>query len=428
MNNGFEKVEAQALLHAVPSFPGLEDGGSAFVYEETLPPEVDAAAFKTNIETATGGRVEVDLETGTIRARGALSDYDRTAMKLAMPEAVANTIDALVHRSRGARLREVDLQAEPIRFAVPQLTVRAGQAWQLFDRAHFLDIPWKLEESEPILDFFTPPRNAAEEARIDVDETQTVKVEFVTDLHDQLSLALALRGWTKNALVNWIDRRLPYSSRRDITRVSSTLFISNALDAISAKYGMSIDALARANFRLVDAVIKMIAKHRDSREAKAFERALFPQSGLEFQTSSDVELVFDESRYGYNQPHKGGTVFQKHLFRVVGDLEPTGEEYDCAIAIERNPDIKAWVRNTSRQPNSFWLQTSSDRFYPDFVALLNDGRILVIEYKGAPYFTNDDSKHKMQIGDLWADRSGGHCLFLMITDKQFGMIDQAIRG
>jgi len=430
VNNGFEKVEAQALLHAVPSIPGLEDGGSAFDYEETLPPEVDAAAFKTNIETATGGRVEVDLETGTIRARGALSDYDRTAMKFAMPEAAANTIDALVHRSRGARLREADLQAEPIRFAVPQLTVRAGQAWQLFDRAHFLDIPWKLEESDPapILDIFTPPRNAAEEARIDVDETQTVKVEFVTDLHDQLSLALALRGWTKTALVNWIDRRLPYSSRRDITRVSSTLFISNALDAISAKYSMSIDALARANFRLVDAVIKVIAKHRDSREVTAFERALFPQSGLEFQTSSDVELVFDESRYGYNQPHKGGTVFQKHLFRVVGDLEPTGEEYDCAIAIERNPDIKAWVRNTSKQPNSFWLQTSSDRFYPDFVTLLKDGRILVIEYKGAPYFTNDDSKHKLQIGDLWADRSDGHCLFLMITDKQFGMIDQAIRG
>jgi type III restriction enzyme len=212
VNNGFEKVDAQALLHAVPTSPGLEDGGSAFVYEETLPPEVDAAAFKTNIETATGGRVEVDLETGTIRARGALSDYDRTAMKLAMPQAAANIVDALVQRSRGARLRVPDLQAEPIRFAVPQLTVRAGHEWQLFDRAHFLDIPWKLEESEPapILDFFIPPRNAAEEARIDVDDTQTVKVEFVTELHDQLSLALALRGWTKNALVNWIDRRLPY--------------------------------------------------------------------------------------------------------------------------------------------------------------------------------------------------------------------------
>ena len=428
VNNGFEKVEAHALVRAVPVIPGMEEGGSAFVYEETLPADVDATTFKTNIENATGGRVQVDLETGTIRARGALTDYDRTAMKLAMPEAAATTIDALVHRSRGARLKMPDPVAEPIRFAVPQLTVRAGQGWQLFDRAHFLDIPWKLEESDAaaILDFFVPPRNAAEEAHIDIDASQKVKVEFVTDLHEQLSLALALRGWTKNALVNWIDRRLPYSARRDITRVSSTLFISKALDLISEKTGMTLDALARANFRLVDAFVKVIAKHRDIREATAFERALFPQSGLEFLTSADIELVFDESRYGYNQPYKGGTDFRKHLFRVIGDLEATGEEHECAVAIERNSNIKAWVRNTSRQPHSFWLQTSSDKFYPDFVALLNDGRILVVEYKGAPYYTNDDSKEKRLIGDLWAERSGGKCLFLMIEKKEFSRIDTAI--
>lgn len=428
VNNGFEKVEAQALVRAVPVLPGMEEGGSAFVYEETLPADVDATTFKTNIEIATGGRVQVDLETGTIRARGALTDYDRTAMKLAMPEAVATTIDALVHRSRGARLKLPDQQTELIRFAVPQLTVRVGQTWQLFDRAHFLDSPWKLEESDaaPILDFFVPPRNTAEEAHIDVDAAQKVKVEFVTDLHEQLSLALALRGWTKSALVNWIDRRLPYSSRRDITRVSSTLFISKALDVISAKTGMTVEALARANFRLVDAFVKVIAKHRDIREATAFERALFPQSGLEFQTSADIELVFDESRYGYNQPYKGGTDFKKHLFRVIGDLEVSGEEHECAIAIERNPNIKAWVRNTAKQPHSFWLQTSSDKFYPDFVALLNDGRILVIEYKGADRFSNDDSKEKRLIGDLWAERSGGKCLFLMIEKKEFARIDAAI--
>ena len=296
------------------------------------------------------------------------------------------------------------------------------------DECPLLDIPWNLEESDadPILDFFIPPRNSAEEAHIDIDSSQSVKVEFVTTLHEQLSLGLASRGWTKSALINWIDRRLPYSSRRDITRVSSTLFISKALDVISETIGMNIEALARANFRLVDAFVKVIAKHRDARQASAFHRALVPQSGLEFKTSAEVELVFEDSRYGYNQPYKGGTDFKKHLFRVIGDLEATGEEYECALAIERNPNIKAWVRNTSRQTHSFWLQTSSDKFYPDFVALLNDGRILIIEYKGAPYITNDDSKEKQLIGDLWADRSGGKCLFLMIGNKEFSRIDRAI--
>jgi type III restriction enzyme len=431
VSNGFEKVEAKELVQEVePSIPGMEEGGSAYIFEEPLPADIDATAFKTNIETATGGRVQVDVETRTIRARGSLTDYDRTAMKQAMPEAAAKTIDALVHRSRGARLAVPNTSADTIRFAVPQLTVRTKDGFELFDRAHFLDIPWKLEECDvsTILDFFAPPQNAAEEAHIDIDASQKVKVEFVTDLHEQLSLALAIKGWTKSALVNWIDRRLPTSARRDITRISSTLFISKALDVIADKTGMSLDALARANFRLVEAFVRTIAKHRAIREATAFQRALFAQDGLDFATSAEVELVFDESRYGYNQPYKGGTLFKKHLFRVIGDLESDGEEHECAVYIERHQRVKAWVRNTSKQPHSFWLQTSSDKFYPDFVALLDDGRILVVEYKGEPYFTNDDSKEKREVADLWADRSGGKCLFLMIEKEEFARIDGAIRA
>lgn len=428
VNNGFERVEAQALVRAVPIIPGFEEGGSAFVFEEPLPAEVDATSFKTNIETATGGRVEIDLSTGTIRARGALTDYDRTALKLAMPEAAAVVIDSLVHRSRGARLKVPDAAQEAIRFAVPRLAVTTPTGPQLFDRAHFLDIPWKLEESDPapILDFFAPPKPAGDEAHVDVSTAGQVTVQFVTDLHEQLSLALAERGWTKNALVNWIDRRLPFSSRRDITRVSSTLFIAKALDEITAKTGMTVEALAKAKFRLVEAFVKVIGKHRDEREKTAFEQALFPQSGLEFATSSAVELVFDESRYGYNQPYKGGTDFKKHLFRVIGDLEPSGEEHECAVYLDRLKEVKAWVRNTARQPNSFWLQTSSDKFYPDFVALLTDGRVLAIEYKGAHLASADDAKEKQLIGELWAERSGGACLFLMVENEEFGRIDRMI--
>jgi len=57
--------------------------------------------------------------------------------------------------------------------------------------------------------------------------------------------------------------------------------------------------------------------------------------------------------------------------------------------------------NLSGQPRAaFWLPTSTDRFYPDFVALLQDDRLLVVEYKGAAYVSNDDSKEKRLIGEL----------------------------
>jgi type III restriction enzyme len=431
VNNGFEQVEAQALVRvAADPLPGFGQDRAAFVVDEPIPAGVDAAAFKQNVENSTGGRVEVDVEGGRLRARGALTDYDRTAMKLAMPEAAAGAADALVHKSRGARLKPVEPAQTPIRFAVPRLGVRRGDGWQLFDRGHFLDIPWKLEESDAtaVLDFFATPKPAGDEAHLDVSTAGQVTVQFVTDLHEQLTLALAERGWTKPALVNWLDRRLPHGSRRDITRVSSTLFIAKALDAIEHHAGLGLEGLARAKFRLVEALIKVIARHRDKREAAAFERALLPQSGLEFETGADLELVFDERRYGYRQPYKGGTDFKKHLFRVIGDLDSSGEEYECAVYLERLGAVKAWVRNTSQQPGSFWLQTASDKFYPDFVALLIDGRVLVVEYKGEFLATADDAKEKRLIGEFWADRSKGRALFLMIENREFSRIDRAIKG
>ncbi|MEK6245501.1 MAG: hypothetical protein AABM33_13490 [Pseudomonadota bacterium] len=81
--------------------------------------------------------------------------------------------------------------------------------------------------------------------------------------------------------------------------------------------------------------------------------------------------------------------------------------------------MKFWVRNLERQPvASFWLPTSTDRFYPDFVVQLNDGRILVVEYKGAHLFNGDDSKEKRTIGEVWAAASKGRCRFVMVTDKE----------
>ena len=64
----------------------LEEGGAAFIFDEPIPDGIHASTFKTNVETATGGRVQVDIETGTIRAHGALTNYDRDAMLNAMPE------------------------------------------------------------------------------------------------------------------------------------------------------------------------------------------------------------------------------------------------------------------------------------------------------------------------------------------------------
>jgi type III restriction enzyme len=104
-----------------------------------------------------------------------------------------------------------------------------------------------------------------------------------------------------------------------------------------------------------------------------------------------------------------------------------GEEAECAAQLDAHPMVEVWVRNVERGPRSFWLQTSTDRFYPDFVARLKDGRYLVVEYKRARDWTNEDSVEKRAIGALWADRSAGRCLFVMPSGPDWDALSGAVK-
>lgn len=115
--------------------------------------------------------------------------------------------------------------------------------------------------------------------------------------------------------------------------------------------------------------------------------------------------------------------FNKHYYPKVGELAGEGEEFLCAQFLDQLDEVEFWVRNLERQPNfAFWLQTATDKFYPDFVCKLKDGRLLVVEYKGADRWSNDDSKEKRRLGELWELKSNGNCLFVMPKGKDFGAI------
>ena len=96
------------------------------------------------------------------------------------------------------------------------------------------------------------------------------------------------------------------------------------------------------------------------------------------------------------------------------DGDETGEEAQCAFNLDSLSEVKYWVRNVARHLTSFRLPTSTDNFYPDFVAMLNDGRLLVVEYKGAHFADTSDTDEKRTIGRLWEQKKGG--LFI-VTEK-----------
>lgn len=110
---------------------------------------------------------------------------------------------------------------------------------------------------------------------------------------------------------------------------------------------------------------------------------------------------------GTGKPHKSG-----------------GAEFCCAIHLDEFPKVRYWVRNVDRKPNALWLQLSGGRFYPDFMAMLNDGRVAAVEYKGS--HLADEAAEKRMIGKLWADASNNRCVFNMPVGSDFSSLDAAL--
>ncbi len=313
---------------------------------------------------------------------------------------------------------------------VPQLAVRGEQgALGLFEETHFLDTPWRLAACDTTLtDAEFPLRARAGQAgEVDVTTGGRLEISFRDAVSNQLTLVEGEPGWTVSSLAVWLDAHIPHP---DITPSDARLFIHSALSALIERTGVSVDQLAREKFRLRKAIEVKVAAHRASQRRTAYQHALFEGGAGAVVVEPELALRFDDaSRYAPNWLYEGPFRFQKHLFPLVGELPESGEEHDCAAYLDQHPLVARWVRNIANRPSmSFWLQTATDRFYPDFVGELTDGRVFAVEYKGDHLWSNDDSREKRAVGDLWASASGGRCVFVMPNGPDWSAIDAAFRA
>lgn len=229
-----------------------------------------------------------------------------------------------------------------------------------------------------------------------------------------MNLDLVDVGWTENDLVFWLMQN---TRSEQIPPANQLEFIRRHLAHLHEDEHVQFSTMARRRYRLGRLLTSRLQAFNKSVLARGFEALLFAEDA---KPVDDFErtFVFAPSAYPVANIYKGAFKFMKHYYPITGELKAEGEEFRCAQIIEGEKEVKHWVRNLSGQPlHSFWLPTSTDRFYPDFVAELQDGRILVIEYKGEPYKTNDDSKEKAKVGALWEHLSKGKGLFLMAVDK-----------
>lgn len=222
---------------------------------------------------------------------------------------------------------------------------------------------------------------------------------------------------TEQDLVGWLDREL---KQPDIVQSQLIAFLSRIVKNLLQQPNMTLTALVRNKFPLARAIRDLIRLYRKQAQKSAYQETLFGDDS-NVCLSDQFMYDFNPSSYPSRPPYYSGKYkFQKHYFpqSLIEDLKASGEEYECAKVIDSLPEIKHWIRNLVRRDQaSFWLPLAHGKFYPDFVCELEDGRMLVVEYKGEAYVSNDDSAEKRSVGDLWAKLSSGKCLFIMAVEQ-----------
>ena len=281
---------------------------------------------------------------------------------------------------------------------------------------------WQLSECDAELseEEFPSEFNTGERGEIGLSHEGRVEMRFLGQLHQQMSFLAPDDNWDAVQLANWLDRTIKHL---DILQRESLPFLQRLVKYLIEDRNIPIEVLIRNKYALKDAAETKIDSHRQSVHQATYQNFLLPECATPIVVSPDHCFSFEPHRYPYNTRYTGAYQFQKHYYPDVGDLKADGEEFRCAQFIDTLSEVRYWVRNLERQPlYSFWLQTLTDKFYPDFVCLLTDGRYLVVEYKGDYLWTAEDAKEKREIGELWEKRSEGKCLFIMPRGPDFEAI------
>jgi type III restriction enzyme len=420
---GFEDSEADDAVVAPPSLP-LEGGAPLFRQPEPVRVVLDEAPdlkllsddvrASLTLRTLASGQTEIILAVDA--PAQATAEIEKALPKLAM--AKAWRLEAERQQMRNEGLKSPSMRGE--RLSVPQL---------------YLSEQGYLSLIEPgALEYFADFNLAACDASLPEFNILETANSFTIDLHGeqlhyeqsdlsfrQYVLDVMSDDWDINGLARWLDSNIEH---RSIAQVQFLEFCRKAVDGLVNGRKLSLIRLIRHKHPLAEAIKAKAKAHRLVARKQGWQQLLFPQNEIlvPVEASFKKAFDFDPAIYPKRSDYQGSYRFRKHFYPVPGELEPKGEEFECAQSIDRLDGVKYWVRNLERQPDhSFWLPTSTDRFYPDFVALLEDGRVMVIEYKGKPYATNDDSKEKISIGELWQQKMNGKGVFSFIEKEKDGV-------
>ncbi|MDF9440679.1 type III restriction endonuclease subunit R [Stenotrophomonas acidaminiphila] len=438
---GFNPLEAVGAVQREPTpGPGLGLQGGA--NPVPTPPKTTVAVSKqpdlTNVPERDQGNVvfvpNEEGKGGTVEITGEVDDSTVEAITLAAPAKEREDVAATIERHQIASKAVKAPSQNGAVFSVPRLCVmEQGELEFIESGAVPPGFTWDLLAYPP--DLSSLKFNA---------DSQTFEVDLVdekvtyTKIDDDVNTYLPgfAKDRTEADLVGWLDQKI-----RDPAVKQPVLreWVRRAISGLSQDRGFSLSQLLNGQFVLRRKLSEQLQLAKVEALKDGFQQALFGDAA-DVVVSDEPDAMFtypaDMTLYPAHSYYQGGTYrFRKHYYPFVGDLQwktaggKVGEEFLCAQAIDQLDEVEFWVRNLVDR-SQFWMPTAKQRTYPDFVARLKDGRLLVVEYKGGDRYSSDTEKEKRVVGELWATKSKGKGVYLMaqLKDEKGNSVTEQLKA
>ena len=410
---GFEEQEAEASIEAAPTLgEGLCGARARPLPSARIEVAADAGILAA-VKVAAPDRVSV--EDGAIRITGFLREAEKAAVYAALPASAADHVREQVAAYEAEHAHEAAPAELGQTFVVPRLMVQVQGELVFADTdrlAEFFD--WSLAEAGHQLtrDQFDVAETA-DAFQIDLDGDRLTVAH--SDVSDQLLLDVPVEGWTESGLVALLARQV----RQDDVRPAELLaWLADVVGFLVRDRRLPLAALMRCRFLLARRLRDRIAAVRQAARERAYQSCLFGPDAAP-TVSTDHGFRFADGMFDGVPAYRGSYRFTKHFLPAVPafDSGEDGEELSAAKQLDAVLEVDVWVRNVASHPAAFWLPLATGRTYPDFVARLTDGRLLVVEYKGGHLVR--DAAEKRLAGELW-ERSGGG-LYVFAERERDGM-------
>lgn len=429
---GFDPVSAASVL-----LPDENDlfGNSLATLQPATPPRLDIVLEGADIASVVQSmRLHPDVQVSALppaedatapagvvlSLRGEVSDAQREAIIALSPDPSLSTKLIEQHAARLQALRSPSERG--IVFApIPQLCISIQGELELIERetlGELLEFDLLRADPRPELPGFA----LVEQSDLFEIYLEGERVRLKQGDSAQLSLDAVPADATEQDLVRELEKLV---RRAGLTQNETIAYVQRNVSYLLGERGFTLTGLIRSRFQLGQMIGRKIDSVMASSRQAGFQALLFDRTDAKLAHDPLRQFRFEKGRYPVRQAYAGRWKFENHFYPQIAQLKSLGEEFDCAVALDAEKSVKHWVRNLERQPQfAFWLPTATDYFYPDFVAELNNGKVLVVEYKGEGYATNDDSREKRLVGERWAQTTGQSFIMVEKTLNGMGMAAQ----